>query len=115
MLIGYARVSTQDQSLELQRQALSQAGCQKVLEDHVSGAQTERPGLAKAREMLREGDTLVVWKLDRLCRKGGAKTEDDREQNQVGKKATGQRHRSQGGGSQPRCLGSDTVPLAARL
>ena len=68
MLIGYARISTQDQSLELQRQALSQAGCQKVFEDHVSGAQTERPGLAKAREMLREGDTLVVWKLDRLGR-----------------------------------------------
>lgn len=68
MLIGYARVSTQDQSLELQRQALSQAGCQKVFEDQVSGAQTERPGLAKAREMLREGDTLVVWKLDRLGR-----------------------------------------------
>ena len=68
MLIGYARVSTQDQSLELQRQALSQAGCQKVFEDHVSGAQTERPGLAKAWETLREGDTLVVWKLDRLGR-----------------------------------------------
>ena len=68
MLIGYARVSTQDQSLELQRQALSQAGCQKVFEDHVSGAKTERPGLAKAWETLREGDTLVVWKLDRLGR-----------------------------------------------
>ena len=69
MLIGYARVSTQDQNLELQREALRQAGCQKVFEDQVSGTRVERPGLAKAREMLREGDTLVVWKLDRLGRR----------------------------------------------
>ena len=69
MLIGYARVSTQDQNLELQREALRQAGCQKVFEDQVSGTLAERPGLAKAREMLREGDTLVVWKLDRLGRR----------------------------------------------
>lgn len=68
MLIGYARVSTQDQNLAFQLETLKQAGCQKVFEDQVSGAQTERPGLAKAREMLREGDTLVVWKLDRLGR-----------------------------------------------
>lgn len=68
MLIGYARVSTQDQSLELQRQALRQAGCQKVFEDHISGTRAERPGLTKAQEMLREGDMLVVWKLDRLGR-----------------------------------------------
>ena len=61
MLIGYARVSTQDQNLELQLEALRQAGCQKVFEDQVSGTRAERPGLAKAREMLREGDTLVVW------------------------------------------------------
>ena len=66
---GYARVSTQDQNLELQREALRQAGCQKVFEDQVSGTRVERPGLAKAREMLREGDTLVVWKLDRLGRR----------------------------------------------
>ena len=69
MLIGYARVSTQDQNLELQREALRQAGCQKVFEDQVSGTLAERPGLTKAREMLREGDTLVVWKLDRLGRR----------------------------------------------
>ena len=69
MLIGYARVSTQDQNLELQLEALRQAGCQKVFEDQVSGTRVERPGLAKAREMLREGDTLVVWKLDRLGRR----------------------------------------------
>jgi len=68
MLIGYARVSTQDQNLELQREALTKAGCQKIFEDKVSGKRTERPGLTKAFEMLREGDTLVVWKLDRLGR-----------------------------------------------
>ena len=68
MLIGYARVSTQDQNLEFQREALTKAGCQKLFEDKVSGTRAERPGLAKALEMLREGDTLVVWKLDRLGR-----------------------------------------------
>jgi len=68
MLIGYARVSTQDQNLELQREALTKAGCQKVFEDKVSGTRVDRPGLTKAQEILREGDTLVVWKLDRLGR-----------------------------------------------
>lgn len=68
MLIGYARVSTQDQNLELQREALTKSGCQKVFEDKVSGTRADRPGLAKALEMLREGDTLVVSKLDRLGR-----------------------------------------------
>ena len=68
MLIGYARVSTQDQNLDLQIDALIKAGCKKVLDDKVSGSRAERPGLAKALEMLREGDTLVVWKLDRLGR-----------------------------------------------
>lgn len=68
MLIGYARVSTQDQSVELQRDALAKAGCKKVFTDKISGAQAERPGLSKALEILRDGDTLIVWKLDRLGR-----------------------------------------------
>ena len=68
MLIGYARVSTQDQNLELQTEALTKAGCKKIFEDKVSGSRTERPGLFKAQEALRDGDTLVVWKLDRLGR-----------------------------------------------
>ena len=68
MLIGYARVSTQDQNLELQREALLRAGCEKIFEDKISGAQVDRPGLARAIEMLRAGDTFVVWKLDRLGR-----------------------------------------------
>jgi len=68
MLIGYARVSTQAQNLDLQLEALAKAGCKKVFDDKISGSRAERPGLAKALEMLREGDTLVVWKLDRLGR-----------------------------------------------
>jgi DNA invertase Pin-like site-specific DNA recombinase len=68
MLIGYARVSTQDQNLELQRDALLKAGCQKIYDDRLSGARADRPGLSMALEMLREGDSLVVWKLDRLGR-----------------------------------------------
>jgi DNA invertase Pin-like site-specific DNA recombinase len=68
MLIGYARVSTQDQNLELQRKALLDAGCEKIFDDKVSGSRSERPGLAQALGILRDGDTLVVWKLDRLGR-----------------------------------------------
>ena len=68
MLIGYARVSTQDQNLDLQTDALIKAGCQKVFDDKMSGSRAQRPGLTKALETLREGDTLVVWKLDRLGR-----------------------------------------------
>jgi DNA invertase Pin-like site-specific DNA recombinase len=68
MLIGYARVSTNDQNLSLQKEALEKCGCEKIYEDKVSGTRANRPGLDKALEMLREGDTLVVWKLDRLGR-----------------------------------------------
>ena len=68
MLIGYARVSTQDQNLALQKEALRQAGCEKVFEDKASGTRADRPGLAQALGLLRAGDTLVVWKLDRLGR-----------------------------------------------
>jgi DNA invertase Pin-like site-specific DNA recombinase len=68
MLIGYARVSTQDQNLELQRKALLDAGCEKIFDDKLSGSRSDRPGLAQALAILRDGDTLVVWKLDRLGR-----------------------------------------------
>jgi DNA invertase Pin-like site-specific DNA recombinase len=68
MLIGYARVSTQDQNLELQRKALLDAGCERIFDDKLSGSRSDRPGLAQALEFLRDGDTLVVWKLDRLGR-----------------------------------------------
>jgi DNA invertase Pin-like site-specific DNA recombinase len=68
MLIGYARVSTHDQNLALQWEALEKAGCRPIFEDKISGSHSERPGLAQALITLREGDTLVVWKLDRLGR-----------------------------------------------
>lgn len=68
MLVGYARVSTQDQNLALQLDALKQAGCDKVFTEKASGAQRERPQLASALDYMREGDTLVIWKLDRLAR-----------------------------------------------
>ena len=68
MQVGYARVSTKDQNLDLQREALNKAGCEKIYEDRVSGNKTARQGLDLALEVLREGDSLVVWKLDRLGR-----------------------------------------------
>jgi DNA invertase Pin-like site-specific DNA recombinase len=68
MLIGYARVSTVDQSLALQRDALTEAGCQKIFTEQMSGAVTDRPALHDALEFVRSGDTLIVWKLDRLAR-----------------------------------------------
>ncbi|HEY7417257.1 MAG TPA: recombinase family protein [Ktedonobacteraceae bacterium] len=68
MLIGYARVSTQDQTLDLQTDALTLAGCEQIFTDTASGAAAERPGLADATSHLRPGDTLVVWRLDRLGR-----------------------------------------------
>jgi len=68
LLIGYARVSTEDQKLDLQRDALARAGCDRTFEDRASGARADRPGLADALSHLRRGDTLVVWRLDRLGR-----------------------------------------------
>src|SRR3546814_5953970 len=67
-LIGYARVSTPDQKLSLQHDALERAGCERVFDDQASGARTDRRGLTEALAYLRAGDTLVVWKLDRLGR-----------------------------------------------
>ena len=68
MLIGYARVSKEEQNLDLQHDALRSVGCERILDDRASGARTERPGLNRALEQLRDGDTLVVWRLDRLGR-----------------------------------------------
>jgi DNA invertase Pin-like site-specific DNA recombinase len=68
MNIGYARVSTHDQTLDLQRDALEKADCEKIFTDTVSGTKAERKGLEEALSHLRDGDTLVVWRLDRLGR-----------------------------------------------
>jgi len=68
MLIGYARVSTSSQNLDLQIAALKEAGCEKIFTDISSGSKKERSGLTDTEEALRKGDTLVVWKLDRLGR-----------------------------------------------
>jgi len=70
MLIGYARVSTNEQNLDLQRDALRKAGvtAKHIFTDKITGTKEERPGLATALSHLREGDTLVVWRLDRLGR-----------------------------------------------
>jgi DNA invertase Pin-like site-specific DNA recombinase len=68
MLIGYARVSTHEQTLNLQQDALQKAGCTRIFTDTASGAKTERKGLDEALAYVRHGDTLVVWRLDRLGR-----------------------------------------------
>jgi DNA invertase Pin-like site-specific DNA recombinase len=68
MLIGYARISTTDQTLALHRDALTAAGCDKIFTDTASGSRTDPPGLAGALAFARDGDTLVVWRLDRLGR-----------------------------------------------
>jgi DNA invertase Pin-like site-specific DNA recombinase len=68
MKIGYARVSTKDQNLNIQTTALKKADCEKIFTDKISGMKKERPGLTNALNHLRSGDTFVVWKLDRLGR-----------------------------------------------
>jgi DNA invertase Pin-like site-specific DNA recombinase len=68
MLIGYARISTTDQTLALQHDALTAAGCTKIFTDTASGSRADRPGLAEALAFAREGDSIVVWRLDRLGR-----------------------------------------------
>jgi len=68
MLIGYARVSTVEQNLALQRDALTEAGCQRIFTEQMSGVVTDRPALHDALEFARSGDTLIVWKRDRLAR-----------------------------------------------
>ena len=68
MLIGYARVSTHEQNLDLQKDALEKAECERIFVEQMSGSSSNRPELNKTMDMLREGDTLVVWRLDRLGR-----------------------------------------------
>ncbi|ASO10027.1 recombinase family protein [Salmonella enterica subsp. salamae] len=68
MLIGYVRVSTNEQNTDLQRKALQSANCELIFEDKMSGMKASRPGLKKALQHLEAGDTLIVWKLDRLGR-----------------------------------------------
>jgi DNA invertase Pin-like site-specific DNA recombinase len=106
--------------------ALAKAACKKVIEDKVSGTRADRPGLANTLEMLREGDTLVVWKLDRLGRsvkqlvdlvgelhKQGVQF--DRQQDRVGQEVAGQRRAAQGRGPEPWRVYSDALPLGASL
>lgn len=68
MLLGYARVSTDDQNLDLQRDALNGVGCERLFEDRLSAVRGDRPGLQLLLEVARSGDTVIVWRLDRLAR-----------------------------------------------
>lgn len=68
MLIGYARVSTDDQNLDLQHDELKKAGCGKIFDDKITGSKIDRPGIDAAIDYARDGDVIVVWRLDRLSR-----------------------------------------------
>ena len=89
MKIGYARVSTQDQDLSLQRDALTEEGCDKIFQEKASGPQRDRPELKAALSYMREGDILIVWKLDRLARsmKQLIETVEDFERRGIGLKS----------------------------
>ncbi len=89
MQIGYARVSTLDQNLALQKDALVSVGCEKIITDEVSGKLAKRYGLEQLKQLLRPGDTLIVWRLDRLGRSLTHLVEfvTELEQNQVGFKS----------------------------
>ncbi len=89
MIIGYIRVSTYDQNLDLQKDALNHAGCERIFEDQVSGSKSVRPGLDQMMEVVRQGDTIVVWRLDRLGRslKHLIELVTHFEQNQIGLKS----------------------------
>ena len=89
MLVGYARVSTEDQNPDLQMKALKAAGCKKVFVEKASGALRERPQLTAAVDYARTGDTVVVWKLDRLARslKQLIETVEGLEQRKIGFKS----------------------------
>jgi len=89
MFVGYARVSTQDQKTELQIDALKKAGCERIFEEKTSGAKRDRPELNAALDYIREGDTIVVWKLDRLARslKQLIETVEDLESRGIGLKS----------------------------
>ncbi len=110
MLIGYARVSTQEQTLNLQKDALAKAGCSKIFTDTASGAKTERKGLEDAVAYVREGDTLVVWRLDRLGR--SLERNLIRERTQAGLEAARARGRK---GGRPKSLTGKKAAMAQEL
>lgn len=92
MLIGYSRISTAEQKLDMQTDALLKAGCEKIFEEQASGTKVDRPKLNEALEYARSGDTLVVWRLDRLARsiKQLIHTVEDLERRNVGLKSLGE-------------------------
>jgi DNA invertase Pin-like site-specific DNA recombinase len=89
MNIGYARVSTIDQNLDLQIDALKGAGCEKIFTDRITGTKFDRPELNELKKILRKGDTVVVWKLDRMGRglRDLIKTMDEWKVNEIGFKS----------------------------